>query len=187
MYKPTFTVKECLETHEFTRRIKTTIVTFMLFAVTSAGTASQVNYKTDRMAQPTVVKVVSGHSVTLNRVMPMTETMQMADTAFDKLTARMPDAKEAEPVMHFITEGIGSVDAERVTMDYDVGSKVLNVAYRLQGDMLLSVNKPLDTMDDEFVMFNMYHQRELLVSDSASIGLLAEYVVNVERRMAEEA
>ena len=72
-------------------------------------------------------------------------------------------------------------------MDYDAGSKVLNVAYRLQGDMLLSVSKPLDTMDDIFVMFNMYHLRELLVSDSASIGLLAEYVVNVEKRMAVEA
>ena len=90
-------------------------------------------------------------------------------------------------MMHFIIEGIGNVDAERITMDYDASSKVLNVAYRLQGDMLLSVSKPLDTMDDIFVMFNMYHLRELLVSDSASIGLLAEYVVNVEKRMAVEA
>lgn len=187
MCKPTYTVKEYIETHEFTRHIKTMIVTFMLFAVTSAGTASQVEYKADRITQSTVVKEVGGHSVTLNRVMPITETMQMADTAFDKLTARMPEAKEAEPVMHFIIEGIGNVDAERITMDYDAGSKVLNVAYRLQGDMLLSVSKPLDTMDDIFVMFNMYHLRELLLSDSASIGLLAEYVVNVEKRMAVEA
>ena len=187
MCKPTYTVKEYIKTHEFTRHINTMIVTFMLFAVTSVGTASQVNFRADGMTQSTVVKEVSGHSVTLNRVMPMTKTMQMADAAFDKLTARMPEAKEAEPVKHFITEGIGNVDAECVTMDYDADSKVLNVAYRLQGDMLLSVNKPLDTMDDEFVMFNMYHLRDLLVSDSSSIGLLAEYVVNVEKRMAVEA
>lgn len=187
MCKPTYNVKEYIKTHEFTRHIKTMIVTFMLFAVTSVGTTSQVNYTADRMSPSTVEKKVSGHSVTLNRVMPMTKTMQMAETAFDKLTARMPEAIEAGPVMHFITEGLDNVDAERVTMDYDVGSKVLNVAYRLYGDMLLSVNKPLDTMDDEFVMFNMFHLRELLVSDSASIELLAEYVVNVEKRMAVEA
>ena len=116
MCKPTYTVKEYIKTHEFTRHINTMIVTFMLFAVTSVGTASQVNFRADGMTQSTVVKEVSGHSVTLNRVMPMTKTMQMADAAFDKLTARMPEAKEAEPVKHFITEGIGNVDAAGMTL-----------------------------------------------------------------------
>ena len=42
-------------------------------------------------------------------------------------------------------------------------------------------------MDDAYVMFNVYHLRELLVSDTARIDLLAQYVRNVEKKIAEQA
>ena len=42
-------------------------------------------------------------------------------------------------------------------------------------------------MDDAFVMFNVYHGRDLLLSDSASIELLSEYIHDVEERIKELA
>ena len=130
---------------------------------------------------------MAGQSVTMKKVMTATTTSDMAAAAFYNLTARMPEAVELEAVADFITDGIGDIDVERVVMDCDRTSKVLNVAYRLPGDILLSVNKPLDTMDDAYVMFNVYHLRELLVSDTARIDLLAQYVRNVEKKIAEQA
>lgn len=107
--------------------------------------------------------------------------------SFEDLCKSQPAALEMQPAFTLISDGIGEIMAEKVTVSCDIASKVLNVSYRLPGDILLSVNKPLVTMDDAFVMFNVYHQRELLVTDTARIDLLAEYVRNVEKRIAEQA
>ena len=186
MSKPTYSVKEYIEKFEITRHMRSAVVTFMLFSVVTAS-AETVNYRSEQITAPTVETVVAGQSMSMNRVIPVAKTVYMASVAFGKLKTRMPNAEEMEPVADFITEGIGNIEAERVVMDCDNTVKVLNVSYRLPGDILLSVNKPLDTMDDEFVMFNVYHRRDLLVSDTASISLLAQYIRNVERRIAEQA
>ena len=107
--------------------------------------------------------------------------------SFNKLIERYPEAVEMEPVMRFIADGIGNICIERVSVDCDTDSKVLNVAYRLPGNMLLSIRKPLCTMSDPYVMFNVYHLRKLLISDSASIDLLAQYMREVESHYSELA
>ena len=187
MSKPTYSVREYIERLEIKRHLRSAVVTFMLFSVVATAAAETKSYRTEQMTTRTVETVMAGQNVTMNRVMPVAKTAFMAATAFDNLKARTPDAVEMVPVADFITEGIGDIEAERVVMDCDKVGQVLNVAYRLPGDILLSVNKPLSTMDDEFVMFSVYHHRELLVSDTASIELLAQYVRNVEKRIAEQA
>lgn len=187
MSKPTYTVKTFIDRLEFTRHLRTAIVTFMLLPVAAMAMPEKVSYRLEENAATVVETVIAGQSVSMNQVMTATTALGMADTAFNQLAARVPEALEMEPVADFITGGIGNIDAARVVMDCDKESRVLNVAYRLPGDILLSVSKPLDTMDDEFVMFNVYHLRDLLVSDTARIDLLAQYVRNVESRIAEQA
>lgn len=187
MCKPTYTVREYIEKLEITRHLRSAVVTFMLFSVVATATAGSINYYSEKESAPVVETVVAGQNATLNKVITAASTAEMASAAFSQLTARVPEAVEMESVADFISEGIGDIDAERIVMDCDRGGKVLNVSYRLPGGIMLSVNKPLSTMDDEFVMFNVYHQRELLVSDTASIGLLSQYVKNVEKRIAEQA
>lgn len=187
MCKPTYTVREYIEQLEITRRMKTAVVTFMLFAVTAITPVGAVNYSAVENALPVVETVVGGQSATMSKVMTVVDAEDMSFAAFENLTVRYPEAVEMAPVAELITRGIGEVNAERIVMDCDMGSKVLNVAYRLPGNILLSINKPLDTMDDDFVMFNVYHFRELLVSDTARIGLLAQYIHNVENKIAKQA
>ena len=184
MSKPIFSVREHIDRLEFTRQLKTVVVTFMLSSVTAAG-AENVKYYAKRNVIPFKETVVGGQNATLNRVMPAVNTSFKAAIAFDKLTERMPEAVEMKPVATFITEGIGSIETERVSMDYDMKAKVLNVSYCLPGDLLLSINKPYDTMEDIFVMFSIYHNRRLLVSETVSIDLLAQYIRNVEKKIAE--
>ena len=187
MSKHTYTVREYIKHLEITRHLRTAVVTFMLFSVVNITAAQIVNYRSEQDTAPVVKTVVAGRNATMNRVLSVTNTAEMADIAFGRLTARVPEAIEMESVDDFITKGIGEIKADRVVMDCDSDGKVLNVAYRLPGSILLSVNKPLNTMDDDFVIFNVYHQRELLVSDMASIRLLAQYVQNVEKSIAEQA
>lgn len=187
MSKLTYTVKAFTDRLEFTRHLRTAVVTFMLMPVAAMAMPEDVSYRMEENTATVVETVMAGQSVSMNQVMTATTALGMADTAFNQLVARVPEALEMEPVADFITGGIGNIEAERVVMDCDKESKVLNVAYRLSGDILLSVSKPLETMDDEFVMFNVYHLRDLLVSDTARIDLLAQYVRNVESRIAEQA
>lgn len=187
MCKPTYTVREYIEQLEITRHMKSAVVTFMLVAVASITPAGAVNYSSAENDIPVVETVVGGQSATMNKVMAEADAIGMSFAAFKNLTARCPKAVEMTPVAEFVTKGIGEVSAERIVMDCDMIRKVLNVVYRLPGNMLLSINKPLDTMDDDFVMFNVYHFRELLVSDTARIGLLAQYVRNIENKIGEQA
>lgn len=106
-------------------------------------------------------------------------------TAFDELCKNKPAALEMKPAFCLISEGIGDIMAEKVSVSCDADSKIMNVAYRLPGDMLLSVSKPLNTMDDRFVMFNLFHLRELLISDTAEVSFLSTYIHNAEARTVQ--
>ena len=105
--------------------------------------------------------------------------------AFDELCKNKPAALELKPAFCMISEGIGDIMAEKVSVSCDVESKIMNVAYRMPGDMLLSVSKPLNTMEDSFVMFNLFHLRELLISDTAEISFLSTYIHNAAARIAQ--
>lgn len=97
------------------------------------------------------------------------------------------ETEKMMPVMRIIAKGIGEINVEKVSVNCDFESEVLNVAYRLPNDILLSISKPLSTKDDSYVMFNLFHKRDLLLSDSASVELLSGYLKKVESRIAELA
>ncbi len=184
----TFTIRA-----SFMKKLRTGAMITFLFTATIANAAPVERYEVvrDNVASETIA-TVPAKSTQTNDCIPV---KIMADSysvlgfktkqAYERLVERCPLATEVEPVMRFVTEGIGDIDAERVVMDYDSENKVLNVSYKLHDDMLLSVSKPLETKDDAFVMFNVYHGRDLLLSDSASIELLSEYIHNVEERIKE--
>lgn len=106
----------------------------------------------------------------------------MLDDAFSDLVERIPQASEVEETFFMIRDGLSDIIAEKVSVSYDVSNQVLNVAYRLPDSMLLSVSKPFNTMSDSYVMFNLYHQRELLISDTAELSLLSHYIHSAEQK-----
>ena len=124
----------------------------------------------------------NGLEIFMGSTFSITDQLQ---TAFDELCENKPAALELKPAFCLISEGIGDIMAERASVSCDVDSKIVNVAYRMPGDMLLSVSKPLNTMDDRFVMFNLFHLRELLISDTADISFLSTYIHNAEARVAQ--
>lgn len=192
MKKTFYTAQMLASRSSFMRTLRTGVmITFLFTATLSNATPSEQRYTVERDIVTTEKIATIPAKSTLNKDVVSIEIF--ADSysalgfkttqAYDRLVERCPQATELEPVMRFVTDGIGNIDAERVVMDCDPENKVLNVSYKLHDDMLLSVSKPLETMDDVFVMFNVYHGRDLLLSDSASIELLSEYLHNVEERI----
>ena len=184
MEKQTYSVKEALTRSEFVKKIRTGIVTFFLISVTaSASTTSVEDYRSRLSSDVTVETVIGDSNVTMRRVIAENPMHEQTDFAFNSLVSRVPEAAEMKSVACFVADGIGEIKAERVTMDCDTESKVLNVSYTLPNDILLSISKPMITMDDTFVMFNVYHGRELLLSDNSSIELLSLYIHNIEAKL----
>lgn len=103
--------------------------------------------------------------------------------AFNDLVDREPEASEMYPVLEFIMSGLEKVNVERASVDYNMSTHVLNVAYRMPGNILLSISKPQETIEDSLVIFNLYHKRELLVSDIVDIEILSQYLHKVESRI----
>lgn len=189
MNKPTYFVGEIVGIDTFTQRLRKSVITFFL-STTMALSATAVNqyYTRIEKAPQSLITVSATERISGAKIPDGIEifannsytSLDMTELSFKALTTRQPEAVELEPVMKFIINGIGSIDAERVSVDCDIDSKVLNIAYRLPNDILLSVSKPLITMDDNFVVFNLFHKRDLLVSKNATIDLLAKYINNIE-------
>ena len=189
MNKPTYFVGEIVGIDTFTQRLRKSVITFFL-STTMALSATAVNqyYTRIEKAPQSLITVSVTERISGAKIPDGIEifannsytSLDMTELSFKALTTRQPEAVELEPVMKFIINGIGSIDAERVSVDCDIDSKVLNIAYRLPNDILLSVSKPLITMDDNFVVFNLFHKRDLLVSKNATIDLLAKYINNIE-------
>lgn len=175
------------------RQLRKGVMIVFMFTATVASATHVDSYKvennvvnTETIATIPAKSTQSNDVVSVELVADSYSSVEVKTTqAFDRLITRLPEAVPMEPVMRFVKEGMGNIAAERVVMDCDTEGQVLNVSYKLHDDILLSISKPLETMDDQFVMFNLYHGRELLVSDSASIELLSEYIHNVENRIKE--
>ena len=161
------------------KTLRTGLVISFMFTAVQAHAITENSYHTQT---PTEVENV----ITLPSVGTAVQTKSvdyMTEVAFQNTVKRFPAAAEMNPVMRFVAKGIGDIQVERVSVDCDATNKVLNVAYRLPDDILLSISKPLETMDDAFVMFNVYHKRQLLLSETASIDLLSQYIHNVEEKV----
>ena len=105
--------------------------------------------------------------------------------AFDRLRLGEKE-EEVRSIKNFIVSGIGNIEFEKVTMDCDLSTEnpVLNVSYRLPGDILLSVSN-LAT-DFEKVSFGVYYQRECLISDFSDLDKLREHIKNVQMKYEKE-
>lgn len=161
------------------KTLKTGLVISFMFTAVEAYAATENSYHVQTPAE--MENVITLPSVGMTVETPSIE--YMTEIAFQNTIRRMPAAAEMEPVMRFVAKGIGDIQVERVSVDCDTTNRVVNVAYRLPDDILLSISKPLETMDDTFVMFNVYHKRQLLLSETASIELLSQYIHNVEEKI----
>ena len=160
------------------KTLRTGLVISFMFTAVEVHAVTDNLYQTQTPAETeNLISLPSETTVISQNIKNITEA------AFQNTVKRLPAAVEMEPVMRFVANNIGDIQAERVSVDCDVTNKVLNVAYRLPYDMLLSISKPLETMGDSFVMFNVYHRRQLLLSETASIELLSQYIHNVEEKV----
>ena len=193
MTKTTYTVQTFISREYFMRKLRTGVMITFLFTATVGGAASIDKYhvqkesiQTEQVVTVPAKSTISGDVVPVS-IMAETQNSLMFKTmqAYDNMLERQPQAEGLEPVMRFITEGVGDINAERVSMDSNTENMVLNVSYRMPDDMLLSISKPLETMGDTFVMFNVYHKRHLLLSETTSIELLSQYIHNVEEKIRE--
>jgi hypothetical protein len=194
MNKPTYIVRDILHNNQLweTLRSGVCIALFAFTTVVSLGQEnqyySQIEDVPDKIISLTAKDNVSGilipdgieifanHNKT---------SAYMTKQSFSEMMSHNSDAKKLEPVMNFIVEGIGNINIEKVAVDCDLDSEILNVVYRLPDNVVLSISKPLETIDDDFVAFNLYHNRKLLVTDNATIGLLSHYIDEVESNLSE--
>ena len=195
MNKPTYIVKDILYNDQLWEKLRSGIC-IALFAFTAVGTSgqenqyySQIDDVPDKIISLSATDNVSGAfipngiEIFANRNF---SNANMARLSFSELVSHNPGTQKFEPVVDFIIKGIGNIDIEKVVVDCDFDSEILNVVYRLPDNVVLSISKPLDTMDDDLVAFNLYHDRKLLVTDDASIGLLSRYIVEVGSNLGKQ-
>ena len=193
MYKPSCHIGDVL-----LKSLRTSVM-ISLFTLSSINALAEQNnqfrYSIEESLEPLTfveVKINSSDKIIPNAIEifanKILSTSDKTFISFANLAMMHSDETgKMMPVMRIITKGIGEIDVEKVSVNCDFESEVLNVAYRLPNDILLSISKPLSTKDDSYVMFNLFHKRDLLLSDSASIELLSGYLKKVESRIAELA
>ena len=96
-------------------------------------------------------------------------------------------ASKQKPSIIFIEKYMDDIIYEKKTYDYDDSDgNVGNVVYRLPNNILLSILKTEETMDNNFIGFNIFYNRELLISDICDIELLHTHIKNIEEKLKED-
>lgn len=101
---------------------------------------------------------------------------QMLDRMFDELEREHPSVSELREVFNFIKENLKEIDCKHIKIAANDEQKIIIIDYYLPDDMTFVIFKPLDTMDDNNVIFSLYHNRERLISELVDIELVAKYV-----------
>lgn len=102
---------------------------------------------------------------------------------FHRLAEIDSKVNELESVFEFIVNGIGNVSAKRMSVDCDTESNIVNVCYRFSDGMMVSISKPLETMDDGFIAVNKYSNRKLVSTEITTIPLLKEYINQLNKKI----
>lgn len=88
---------------------------------------------------------------------------------------------------NYMSKNFDDITHEKKTVDFDMEKQVINVAYRLPNNILLSITKPYHTLGNDEVGFNLYQIvsqiKELLIADWCLVGLLHKYIKNVEEKI----
>lgn len=93
------------------------------------------------------------------------------------------DMNEKETLEKFISDQFDGIGYLNKSVDYDEEGKIINVSYRLMGDIIISLTKPYETLDDNFVAFNVYQDKTLLISEIADCKLILTYLHNVNEKV----
>ena len=93
--------------------------------------------------------------------------------------------EEKETLEKFISDQFDGIGYLNKSVDYDEQGKVINVSYRMMGNILISLTKPYETLDDNFVSFSLYQDKTLLISEIADCGLILTYLNNVRERLSK--
>ena len=90
---------------------------------------------------------------------------------------------EREELEKFISDRFDDIGYVKKAVDYDEESKLMNIAYRMKSDVILSINKPYGTLDYEYVMFNIFCMNKVLISAMMDCKSLHEYVLKCEKML----
>lgn len=108
--------------------------------------------------------------------------LHLISDAYATLCDKNPEAGTLRPVYEFMRKGLEVINAEKVSMDCNTESGMLNISFRLPEGVILSVTKLGETLNDNLVAFNIFSKRQLILSDVCEINMLADYIENVQSK-----
>ena len=82
----------------------------------------------------------------------------------------------------FLTDGTSRISFSKRIPNFSPKTGIFNFAYTHPDGAVLSMNKSIDTMDDNLVAFNIFKDKELLLSDVMEVGKLEEFICTVQER-----
>ena len=92
------------------------------------------------------------------------------------------DIESIKDVYAFMKRYLSSFAINKVTISADPTIGLLNVAMLLPDNVLLSISKRKESINDPYVAFNLYYKKELLISDIRDISDLNKYILTVQSK-----
>lgn len=127
--------------------------------------------------------LVEDNFVTLQLYENIESVKYSLDYSFKKSSDADRNCIQLAPAHKFLLEISSCVGAERATLNCNCEYKAVTHTLRLPHDFILSLTKPMDTIDDNKVMFSLMRNRKLLISDVVESSLLRDYITNVIHKL----
>lgn len=113
-------------------------------------------------------------------------SIKRIDAAFEKFVhSQGEEVRELESLKNEIREAFHNVEIQKANVSGRIKEGYLNVSLLLPEKLVLSINSLKDFVEPGVVSFNLFKNRELLVSDIIPLEQLAQYVRDVESKLHE--
>lgn len=113
-------------------------------------------------------------------------SIKRIEAAFEEFVhSQGEDVRELESLKNEIREAFHNVEIQKANVSGRIKEGYLNVSLLLPEKLVLSINSLKDFVEPGVVSFNLFKNRELLVSDIIPLEQLAQYVRDVESKLHE--
>lgn len=162
-------------------------ISFTLFgSASSSGTNTMYESSEPAQVETVVERQIADENsdVKMTLVSNMQTENEQLVVAFEKFRNRFNgESSELRKMFEDIACEFKSIKFDKVSVDGNPKDGKLNIAFRFNDGIILSINKKQGLHKDDMVGFNIIHNRQLLLSDVMSLTRLKEYISNVQKRL----
>lgn len=107
----------------------------------------------------------------------------MMATAFGRISVTGQQREQIRLLSDLMVNRLKTVPAVKVTADFDSSDRCLEYVFLLNHDLIASVSKSVDSVDDDFALLTFIYKRNVVWAGNVKLSEVADHIRSIDSQL----